>query len=107
MEAWCLRIAPPHTPLSLSAPWRESMAFNKIPHPEEAATAAVSKGPAPATAGDAPALFPHSLAGSKAAARGIDPRGGTHGPNLAATAPASCLRAGDAHRTGATTHPEN
>jgi hypothetical protein len=68
---------------------------------------AVSKGLPRRRPGDAPAPLPHSLACPPAKARGLDPRGGTHGPNPAATAPASCLRAGDAHRTGATTHPEN
>jgi hypothetical protein len=86
---------------------RWGLAANKTPHPEEAATVAVSKGLPRRRPGDAPAPLPHSLACPPAKARGLDPRGGTHGPNPAATAPASCLRAGDAHRTGATTHPEN
>jgi len=66
------------------------MASNNIPHPEEAATAAVSKGLPRRRPGDAPAPLPPSLACPPAKARGLDPRGGTHGPDPAATAPASC-----------------
>jgi hypothetical protein len=58
--------------------------------------------------GDAPAPIPHSLACPPAKARGLDPRGGLPQPNPCRNRPrASCLRAGDAHRIGITTHPEN
>jgi len=116
---------------------RWGLAFNKIPHPEEAAKAAVSM--------DAP-LPP--VIPAQAEARGLDPRGGTHRPNAAVTAPAPAagpplrplggervgvrwgypqtrfvrhslhrsyaaaapaprIRGCDEHRTGINTHPEN
>jgi hypothetical protein len=82
------------------------MAFNKILHPEEAATAAVSKSLPLRRPGDTPALLPHPFAGPRAKARWLDPRGGTHRPNTAATAPAFRFRGSAEQRAGTTTHPE-
>jgi hypothetical protein len=86
------------------ARWR--LASDKIPHPEGALKAAVSKSLPPRRPGDAPAPLPHPLAGPQAKARGLDPRGGTHRPNTAATAPALRFRGSAEQRTGATIHPE-
>ena len=85
---------------------RRSAPVCNIPDPEEAATAAVSKSLPPRRPGDAPAPLPHPLAGPQAKARGLDPRGGTHRPNTAATAPALRFRGSAEQRTGATIHPE-
>jgi len=84
---------------------RWGMAFNKTPHPEEAAKAVRLEGPAPAKAGDAPAPIP--VIPAQAAARGLDPRARTHSPYAAATAPAPRFRGADRHCARAKTHPEN
>jgi hypothetical protein len=47
---------------------RRGLAFNKMPHPEETATAAVSKSLPPRRPGDAPAPLPHALVASQAEA---------------------------------------
>ena len=83
MGACWVRVAPPSSRPSGAeracpgrdpgAGVRRGLPFNKIPHPEEAATAAVSEGPALAKAGDAP---PPRVSPAEA---------GTHRPNAAAS----------------------
>jgi len=80
------------------------MAFNNVPHPEEAAKAAVSKSLPLAKAGDAPPpppVVPAELV------PGSDPGAATPSPYAAAIAPAPRFRGANEHRTGITTHPEN
>jgi hypothetical protein len=100
---------------------RRGLPFNKIPHPEEAATAAVSEGPALAKAGDgtvpAPAAnLPLRPSGGEGRGEvGVRPtrfvsrsrESRDSPPNAAATAPAPRSRGGAEHRPGSTPHPEN